>query len=185
MSELAMAHNKPDRKRCTAKSKRTGKQCGSWALIGFNVCRIHGALGGAPKGSKNALKYGTFSNDLQNEEEKEIYLRFYEALREDFQLNDSSDVMAGEMACMFYIRLKRAIDNNDQDNIPVMESLIRNQLKDLKATKDRREGEIISVKTTPAEWAANLLAKYREEKAKTDKTEKNSHICEKKSDASD
>jgi uncharacterized protein YjcR len=28
---------------------------------GSNVCRMHGAAGGAPRGNQNALKHGSFS----------------------------------------------------------------------------------------------------------------------------
>jgi hypothetical protein len=44
--------------RCRAKSKRSGKPCQSPAVRGYEVCRMHGAAGGAPKGNKNALKHG-------------------------------------------------------------------------------------------------------------------------------
>ena len=47
--------------RCHARSKRTGKPCRAPAVRGYNVCRMHGARGGAPKGSKNALKHGYYS----------------------------------------------------------------------------------------------------------------------------
>ena len=36
-----------------AKSKRTGKLCRSPAVRGWKVCRMHGAGGGAPKGTRN------------------------------------------------------------------------------------------------------------------------------------
>lgn len=38
-------------KRCNAKSKRTGLPCGSPAVRGWNVCRMHGARGGARPGN--------------------------------------------------------------------------------------------------------------------------------------
>lgn len=40
-------------KRCSAHSKRTGAPCGSPAVKGWNVCRMHGAGGGAPVGEGN------------------------------------------------------------------------------------------------------------------------------------
>lgn len=39
--------------RCSARSKRTGLPCGAPAVRGWNVCRIHGAGGGAPPGPSN------------------------------------------------------------------------------------------------------------------------------------
>lgn len=39
--------------RCHAHSKRTGMPCGSPAVSGWSVCRMHGAGGGGPTGSRN------------------------------------------------------------------------------------------------------------------------------------
>lgn len=39
--------------RCTAHSKRSGLPCGSPAVSGWSVCRMHGAGGGAPPGKRN------------------------------------------------------------------------------------------------------------------------------------
>ena len=44
--------------RCRATSKRSGLQCRAPAVKGYEVCRMHGAGGGAPKGNRNALKHG-------------------------------------------------------------------------------------------------------------------------------
>ena len=42
-----------DAPRCTAKAKRTGERCKCPAVTGWKVCRVHGAGGGAPCGSKH------------------------------------------------------------------------------------------------------------------------------------
>jgi hypothetical protein len=39
--------------RCHAQSKRTGEPCRAPAVRGWQVCRMHGARGGAPKGERN------------------------------------------------------------------------------------------------------------------------------------
>ncbi|MGO4909813.1 hypothetical protein ACEN2J_15930 [Pseudorhodobacter sp. W20_MBD10_FR17] len=44
------AHTAP---RCTAKAKATGNRCKSPAKRGWQVCRMHGAGGGAPTGPAN------------------------------------------------------------------------------------------------------------------------------------
>ncbi len=50
------AHAAP---RCTAHSKHTGKPCRAPAVRGWNVCRMHGAGGGAPRGSGHgSYKHG-------------------------------------------------------------------------------------------------------------------------------
>ena len=35
-------------KRCSARSKRTGEPCRNPAVLGWSVCRMHGARGGRP-----------------------------------------------------------------------------------------------------------------------------------------
>lgn len=40
-------------KRCTAKSKRTGLPCRNPVVRGWQVCRMHGARGGAKPGMKH------------------------------------------------------------------------------------------------------------------------------------
>jgi hypothetical protein len=47
--------------RCRARSKRTGEPCRSPAVRGYDVCRMHGAGGGAPRGNRNALKHGLYT----------------------------------------------------------------------------------------------------------------------------
>jgi len=50
--------------RCKAKSKATGERCRAPAVTGWNVCRCHGAGGGAPKGKRNgSWKHGRYSQE--------------------------------------------------------------------------------------------------------------------------
>jgi hypothetical protein len=54
-----------DAPRCTAKAKRTGERCKCPAVTGWKVCRVHGANGGAPCGSKHPnYRHGTRSRDF-------------------------------------------------------------------------------------------------------------------------
>ena len=54
--------------RCTATSKRTGKQCQAPAVRGWSVCRFHGAHGGGPKGERNGMyRHGLFTRDAVEE----------------------------------------------------------------------------------------------------------------------
>lgn len=93
-----MARN-PDKRRCAAHSKQTGKPCGKWAAPGFNVCHFHGAGGGRPKGiprspntplpppppkgNTRAVKHGAYSKRLLPEEQ-DRYHEFRERLLADF-----------------------------------------------------------------------------------------------------
>ena len=59
---MQRAHQSP---RCTAKSKRSGQACRNPAVRGWNVCRMHGARGGAPSGSGNPnWKHGMRTKDV-------------------------------------------------------------------------------------------------------------------------
>jgi hypothetical protein len=51
-----------DAPRCAAKAKRTGERCRCPAVRGWRVCRVHGAGGGAPRGSRHGMwKHGARS----------------------------------------------------------------------------------------------------------------------------
>ncbi|MEK3744727.1 hypothetical protein NST23_18765 [Brevibacillus sp. FSL K6-0770] len=56
-----MARN-PEKKRCKARSKQQGEQCKNWAKPGWDVCRFHGAGGGAPPRNINAVKTGEYQS---------------------------------------------------------------------------------------------------------------------------
>lgn len=52
--------------RCHAKAKRTGERCKSPAVKGWQVCRIHGARGGAPVGRAHGMwKHGGRSREIR------------------------------------------------------------------------------------------------------------------------
>jgi hypothetical protein len=54
--------------RCSATSKRTKKRCKAPAVNGWNVCRFHGAGGGAPKGKANgSYKHGLYTQEAKAE----------------------------------------------------------------------------------------------------------------------
>ncbi|USG63995.1 hypothetical protein NDK47_17755 [Brevibacillus ruminantium] len=56
-----MARN-PEKQRCKARSKQRGEQCKNWAKSGWDVCRFHGAGGGAPQRNTNAVKTGEYQS---------------------------------------------------------------------------------------------------------------------------
>ena len=54
-----------DAPRCTATAKSTGARCNCPAVQGWNVCRVHGARGGAPRGKAHPnYKHGLRSQDM-------------------------------------------------------------------------------------------------------------------------
>ncbi|RWE99968.1 MAG: hypothetical protein EOS43_13740 [Mesorhizobium sp.] len=67
--------------RCSAKSKRSGIGCHAPAVRGKNVCRMHGAHGGAPKGAGHGLyRHGRFTCEAI-EQRREISALIAEARR--------------------------------------------------------------------------------------------------------
>lgn len=61
----------PYAKQCKAKSKRSKVQCRNPAVRGWNVCRHHGAGGGAPTGKANgAYRHGAKTNEAISERRK-------------------------------------------------------------------------------------------------------------------
>jgi len=62
---MQSAHGAP---RCKARSKRTGLPCRAPAVRGWNVCRMHGARGGAPGGPEHGLyRHGGFTKTAMAE----------------------------------------------------------------------------------------------------------------------
>lgn len=51
--------------RCRARSKRTGEPCRAPAVRGWQVCRMHGARGGAPRGTRNGkYRHGSCTKEM-------------------------------------------------------------------------------------------------------------------------
>ena len=94
---------------------------------------------GLPEKDKDAA-YGAYVNKVLSDAEIVIFKEFYGLLHQDFVLNKSSDRMSAELACMYFVKLLRVIESDNAEAIYKMDLLVRNQLKNLKATKDRREG---------------------------------------------
>ena len=67
--------------RCSAHSKRTGLLCGSPAVIGWSVCRMHGAGGGAPTGERN----GNYRHGNRTHEAMALKAEIRELLKESRQ----------------------------------------------------------------------------------------------------
>ena len=70
--------------RCTAKAKRTGERCQGPAAYGYRVCRVHGARGGAPRGSR----HGNYKHGQRTREAIEARRSIAELLRMARELCD-------------------------------------------------------------------------------------------------
>ena len=64
-------------------SKRTGQPCNSPAVMGWSVCRMHGAGGGAPSGKRNGnYRHGGRTREIMalREEMRELLRKSREML---------------------------------------------------------------------------------------------------------
>ena len=115
-------------------------------------------------GNANALKHGIYANRLLSDDEKSLFHTIVEQLYKDFTFNGSSDFAQVELVALYQIRLARALESGDSHAAERFDRMIRAHLRDLKATKNIREGSgPKDLGTTPAEWAASLLEKLKEE----------------------
>ena len=161
--------------RCKARMKNGGGRCTHPAVRGYAVCRMHGANpknhGGAPpekmRGNLNGLKHGAYVKRLLNEEDHHLFDTMLESIRQDFDLNDSTDQMQAAMAAFYYTRWRRAAEGGSDAALTTYDALIRKQLESLKVTRAQRDPETKSC-GTPAEWAAALLERVREAKKRKD-----------------
>ncbi|HPQ70110.1 MAG TPA: hypothetical protein PKW95_13355 [bacterium] len=154
--------------RCTARMKKNGQRCTHPAVEGYTVCRLHGANpknhGGAPpeklRGNLNALKHGAYVKKLLTDEEKAIFEDALAAIHQDFDLNESTDLMQASMAAFYFAKWHCAVLGNADAAVGNYDVLFRKQLECLKTTRVQRDtggGQ----QTTPAEWAVALLESVR------------------------
>ena len=139
-----------------------------------NLDTWHSAEGKAPPPKRtgrhnnlNPMTHGIWANQCLDDEERELFREIIERLQNDFVFNKSSDFMQVELVAVYPVKLVRAQINGDIDASEKLDRMIRCHLKDLKATKIAREGEVPSGPgTTPAEWATALLEKLAESEKK-------------------
>jgi hypothetical protein len=112
------------------------------------------------------LKHGFLAFDILNESERRDFLSVVKQMHDDFLLNKSSDFYAVELVATNLVLYRRAVKNDDVKAAEAYDRMVRMHLSDLKATKSAREGDTANLKTTPAEWAASILKRVREEDAK-------------------
>lgn len=80
--------------RCTAKSKRTGEQCGGQAVTGKDKCRMHGgsSLSGV---DQPRFKHGLYSKELQRHPE---FLSLWSQAKDDPEIEDTRGEIAIDRA---------------------------------------------------------------------------------------
>ena len=115
---------------------------------------------GALPGNQNSLVHGIYADRFLSPEERPLFETIIGQLYQDFVFNKSSDFMQVELVAVYFLKLGRAQEAGDWEAAERLDRMIRCHLKDLKATKIAREGDIpTGPQTTPAEWATALLEK--------------------------
>jgi len=112
------------------------------------------------------LKHGFLAFEILTMEERRDFLSVVKQMHEDFKMNRSSDFYAVELVATNLVLYRRAAKNGDVKATEAYDRMVRMHLSDLKATKSAREGDIVNIKTTPAEWAASILKRVKEEESK-------------------
>ena len=114
-----------DARRCSAKSKRSQKPCKNPAVVGSNVCRMHG--GKAPVGVANHnFKHGRFSKALPAS-----IRALYDQSAEDKALCELRDEMALTDA-LLHSRLEKIYTNESPQFWSALKSLWNRYLDDTK-----------------------------------------------------
>ncbi len=122
---------------------------------------------GAPNGNTNRLRHGAYANRLLSVEEHEVFHGLVGLLREDFVFNASSDYIQVELASIYFLKIGRALGEDNIEAAHKLDQMLRGHLKDLKATKlSRNASDTSEPATTPAEWATALLERIAESDAK-------------------
>jgi len=157
------------KKQCKAISKLSGKRCKNPAVQGYDVCRMHGARGGAPKKNLNALVHGCFVDRFLKKGEEVMFNRFMDGLRKDIpDMNDSADYAIAVTAGMVFIRLQRAIEGDAQPNsVDFLSKTLIRHLEALLVTRHARKGTDINL-PSPAQWALELIEKTRQRQKELD-----------------
>jgi len=137
-------------------------------MEGKDVCRFHGGLSTGPttvegkaRSAANALKHGAYAARILNDDEQALFRDVLAQIHEDFSLNGSSDQVAAQSLALAYVQFLRAMEAGDTQATESYNRMVRGHLRDLKATRERREGVDAKPGTTPAEWAAALLERFR------------------------
>lgn len=148
---------------------RTGKSCSNPAMKNDVYCYQHRTdktLHYDRKNDNDPWRHGgPGALKLSDPEVQKIFDYVLDKIEKDFELNDSSDRMQSQMAAYYFVKWMEAVDKGEQDKAGVFDSLVRKNLHSLKATRDSREGIEVKV-STPAEWAAQLIAESKKRSEK-------------------
>lgn len=130
-------------------------------LAALHRSEVLAEMSGVGKGASGRainLKHGLLANRIATSEERDIFFGLVERFEEDFDLNASVDFMQVELVSLYFLQLGRCVVAMDWENAERLDRMLRANLRDLKATKRAREGDLPKEpNSSPSEWATALL----------------------------
>lgn len=111
-------------------------------------------------------RHGVYYNGFLDQPERKLFETLVARFHQDpaLALNESSDLLQVEVAGLYALKLRRALEQWDIDAVHRLDQLLRAHLRELKfgrSVKKWREEKPAQQEVSPAEWATALLEKAR------------------------
>ncbi|MHB9124581.1 MAG: helix-turn-helix domain-containing protein [Armatimonadota bacterium] len=157
--------------------QREIKRCGiDWSEVKLGgTVRIppispDASINGSPVGNRYGVSAsggppiycGLYADRMLRLGERELYDEVIKNLRADYAAITNTHTLHLELAAVYYVKLVQAQAEGDWEQAERFDRMMQSHLKELKAAKKKQESEQ-KYKTgdTPAEWAAEMVEKYR------------------------
>ena len=114
---------------------------------------------GAPFGNRNAVKHGGYLNREPSPEERALTAGIEARFLRDFPMSGKADTRLIHTVAEACLALSRGLNADSPDATMRADRRLRKAIKALKAQKAQRA----KPETTPAEWASDLVRRFREE----------------------
>lgn len=126
---------------------------------------------GAPAGNSRSLKHGFYGKKILPEPDHPLFDKIVAKLYHDFQFNSSSDFLQIELLAVYYLKMGQVQESGNMDAAERLDRMIRNHMKDLKATRISRDGEVTDGNrgVAPADIVSFLLIEHKKKKAASQK----------------
>jgi len=114
---------------------------------------------GAPPGNRNAVRHGAYVNSGPSTEERALIADIEARFLRDFPSSDGDDTQLIRAAAETCLMLNRGLNADCADAVMRADRRFRKAVKALKTKGKRRSDE---PNITPAEWASDLLRRFRD-----------------------
>ncbi len=103
-----------------------------------------------------------YADRLLGPEEQESYDAVIKNLRSEFSVGGGIEEMHIQLAALYFMRLVQAQADEDWDKAEHIDRMLKNQMSELRAMKKKQESQVSQLSgLSPAEWASELLERYR------------------------